>query len=143
MILCIDPGTRKGHGVAVFTEDGILTEGEFVPDVGAFFRFPARVLVEIPRVYPRSKVRPNDLIDLAFAAGKAVGAFDCPVQIVCPAEWKGQLSGKETIRRVESALTPTERARIRRTGAQDHNILDAVGIGLWYFKRLHKKVYPR
>ena len=89
------------------------------------------VLVERPRIYPyERRVKPEDLLDLTMVAGAcaALGPFDC----CFPADWKGQTPKKISNARSEAALTPEERARV---GTGDHNVWDAVGIGLWYLKK--------
>ena len=96
--------------------------GAIVPDL---------VLVELPRVYPHSRdKRPNDLIDLAAVAG-ACAALG-PLEFVHPRGWKGQTPKHISAARSRGKLTPKELGRVQ-TG--DHNVWDAVGIGLWYLEK--------
>jgi hypothetical protein len=94
-----------------------------------------RVVVELPRHYPyERRIRVNDLIDLAAVAG-ACGAAG-PVEFVHPATWKGQTPKPISHHRVRKALTAEERAVLEQAlegipESLQHNVLDAVGIGLW------------
>jgi hypothetical protein len=93
------------------------------------------VVVELPRIYPyQRRIRVNDLLDLAAAAGAcaAVG----PLQFVYPATWKGQTPKDISHGRIRAALKPQELLVLERSleGIPDslhHNVLDAVGIGQW------------
>lgn len=90
---------------------------------------PYQVVVELPRVYPHERhVRPNDLIDLAAAAG-ACATLPGPFKFVHPHQWKGQLSKKMSNARTINALSPDEMEILGRW-QKNHNVLDAIGIGL-------------
>lgn len=151
-ILAIDPGVHR-HAWALI--------GKGLLDCGIGERFPRdinRVVIEMPRIYPkaRSKVPPNDIVDLAYAAGVAVGGIiagdpNVKVQVVTPREWKGTIPKTKKWdryiihKRIAQWLTPPERIVYVKALEQvapslRHNIVDAVGIGLWaYGFRFNKK----
>lgn len=165
MLLAIDPG-KNWCGAAVFCwqqQDVDLQWAgliEAAPNVrsgpeswrelaGAVYnlhRFPIDDLViECPQIYPGApKTDLNDLFDLAGVAGAiATRYFGVPVTRVFPAQWKGQLPKKTMNDRVLEHLSEIERSRIVSAGALTHNILDAVGIGLYHCGRLGKKEIRR
>lgn len=166
MILCIDPGLR-GLGVAVFDE-GKLVRAAYVRNPvtkGVGYRAHAklaratadwlatelqlmpiamkRVIIELPRIYPGSaqqKGDPNDLLDLVGVGG-AFAALCHPdaVEHRYPSDWKGQVPKEVMTKRIREALDIHEHAAVRSVGEKDHNTFDAVGIGLAFLGRLHKR----
>jgi hypothetical protein len=101
------------------------------------------VWIESQVIYPHSKADPNDILTLAREAGRVAGscaAAGATVRWVKPAEWKGQLPKDVCHRRVRALLTDEERAILTRDcrgmpASKRHNVLDAVGIGLWALGR--------
>lgn len=106
-----------------------------------------RTLVfEKPQIYTayKSKGDPNDLVGLAGVAAAVAGMlrWHGPLEVFSPtpAEWIGQLpkttrgSAKESPRakRILSRLSPAELALV----PDQHDAIDAVGIGLWCLGRL-------
>lgn len=113
-----------------------------------------------------SKRDPNALLPLA-ALDAAICAFlwdattsDCEFKLVRPADWKGQKKPNPTAQWVIKTLSESERANVEELPefiaalhAADladkeiehpaHNTLDAVGIGLHWFKRLSTRVIER
>ena len=154
-LACLDPGLRS-VGVSIW-ERGELAGAYLVgpvprvEDIGqqattlaAAVREIAHlthVLVECPRVYPGGRTRnPNDLLDLSVVVGAlCASAADCLT--VEPRAWKGARDGDAFIAGcVQPSLTPAELRRVELRGVAAglrHNIWDAVGLGLWYFGRLH------
>lgn len=104
---------------------------------------PLELIVELPRVYPRDRnKRPNDLIDLAAAAG-TYAVLGHIKKFVHPRTWKGQVPKDIMVKRILARLTDKERAvydayEVTRTRATkpDDNVVDAIGIGLWKEGRL-------
>lgn len=162
MLLTIDPG--KHHNGCALWEDGEMVrawlDGPLI-DTQLPNGVITEIAIEIPVVYSRLKtalqdggrsvggkgkkkpVDPNDLVDLAFFGGINLGrmlAFHpgASSKRYKPAEWKGQVPKAVMNRRVVRRLTDEEHSRIERPGALslEHNILDAVGIGLYHLKRL-------
>lgn len=131
-LLAIDPGTRTGW--AVFAGAKLLACGLGDPPTeGA-----DRIVIEIPQVYPAHPVPPNDLITLAFLAGRYAGRATCEVSTVFPHQWKGNLSKEVCAARVRFRLSPEEKKvvdEIRVPVKQLHNVMDAIGIGLFALGR--------
>ena len=106
-------------------------------------------IVELPQVYPRSKVDPNDLIVLAASAGRARQAIGwAKSSFVLPREWKKTLAKDTMLVRIVEALTDEERRvffRVKdKLPEEAHgNIIDAIGIGLWKLGRLGRQNLTR
>ena len=91
-------------------------------------RPPHLVVVEMPRIYPQDRQRrPNDILDLTFAAGACAGIFPgVRLQVVWPRTWKGQAPKQVVFDRTWGSL------RVDGLEApRNHNIRDALGIALW------------
>lgn len=153
-LLAIDPGATSGwarfHG-EVLDDAGKF---DFVAVEGIDFSLPqsnlycgGQLVIEIPRVYPRSgKGDPNDIIELAMKAGEIRGYYrhlGMKVREVYPRTWKGTVPKDVHGARVLAALTDIERSllekvKVTKTNANgyNHNELDAVGLGLWHLKRM-------
>lgn len=109
------------------------------------------VCIERMLSYPKSKVNPNDLMDLSFVGGAVMGALitnymlEHPPIVLCPyaKDWKGTLTKAEHHEQMFKKLGEAETARIRRYaihyGADCRNdIYDAIGIGLWAYDYVKK-----
>lgn len=100
------------------------------------------VVIEAPRWYPHDHSDVNDLLDLSVYVGELkrfYEAMGCVVELVWPRTWKGNVPKKITNRRTVAALSPGELELLpRRPRAKDHdhNMIDAVGLGLWKLGRL-------
>lgn len=151
----VDPGVRY-CGVGRF-EDRHLADAFLHPSSEALPFVPGLAgIVEIPQVYSRERsiAPPKDLIDLTFAAGRVTGNIpEADLEIVTPAQWKGQVPCTCTAksfdpancthhRRMMAALTEEERfvlscavSRIRAKGLV-HNVYDGVSLGLVGLRRL-------
>lgn len=164
--LCVDPGLR-GVGVAVFEgktlwraaylENPIRSgRGYRVASAMAFevhrwldisaLTVPDKAVIEFPRIYPgHAKIDNNDLLDIA-TVGAAIATWCEADEIVSvfPADWKGTVKKEVMTARIKGALSPAEAHRIDKNCQRRllHNVYDAVGIGLWRFGRLHKKLLP-
>jgi hypothetical protein len=142
MIVAIDPG-KHASGWAVFWDgklwacgfgndaDPILDVTEGIVDL---------VVLEVPRVYDRKRWKgdPNDLIDISVAGGILVGALRPEtVKLVRPQDWKGQTPKGVQADRTLAKLTKAEAERLNGVASKSklHNVIDAIGIGLWELKR--------
>lgn len=106
------------------------------------------VVVEKPVVYPfKNRIGDaNDLIDVAMVGGYAAGAFrNTHVRFVKPDQWKGQKSKKVTKNLITRELDLQETENLLRgieaqhvPAKLQHNVMDAVGIGLWYTGRVKR-----
>lgn len=110
--------------------------------------FPDNLFLEFPVIYPGSQGRkgdPNDLLDLAGVDGAIAALLEPTTELTMylPSQWKGSVDADVMTERIRNALSDSERNCIVTAGAKDHNTLDAVGIGLYRFGRLTRKVYPR
>lgn len=158
MIACIDPGTsaKGGTGVAYFSDPGVLLEAFLlrppqVLDVAERIRqtveqvhAPSHVrlcIVEWPQIYKGDPRDPNHLLGLAGMAMAIVTRLHPgTVQSVLPRTWKGTLDGDAMTERIAGRLRPEELQRIAPCPASlRHNVLDAVGLGLWHLGRLERK----
>ena len=144
--IAIDPG-KKANYVAQF-EAGRLAVVWSVNDAtleGAPSSILAdNVYLEHMRHRPgdaRSVV--NDLIDVATNGALYAGRFGCPVILVTPQRWKGQVPKEIMTERILRALSDAERQNLERhfkmfrvIKSLQHNYIDAVGIGLWASGRI-------
>jgi hypothetical protein len=109
----------------------------------------ASLVIERPQIYsPKvSKADPDDIITLAMRAGKAVQYFldrglnESNVLEVKPATWKGQVKKEVHHARILKALLHEEVLLLTAflepvAKAKRHNVLDAVGLGLWALGRI-------
>jgi hypothetical protein len=160
---CIDPGLR-GVGLATFAYEN-LVDARYVKNpadgrgykahaalagrVAAYLdtTFPCRLIIEHPRVYPgMPKTDPNDLLDVVAVGAACAAMFERPgrvLQTVLPSEWKGTVKKQIMLARIMSRLTVDEQKYIQRANKSDmEDVLDAIGIGLWFHKRLNLKNFP-
>ncbi len=140
-LLAIDPGADAGW--ARFDTAGQLAAcGLGAPGPGS----TSRVIVERPMIYPggRQKARPADVIKLATRAGEAAGQYARAVGVepeyVEPHAWKGSVDKNIHHARIWAKLTPIEQEIVSASArgvapSKRHNILDAVGIGLFVVGR--------
>lgn len=158
-LISLDPGTQ-GFGVACW-RDGLLVLGvlekafygkggpkdwcDHIPwsIIDAERTFSALV-VEIPQVYPQSRWKgdANDLINVGFRAGEAVGYLKRVFKIdevvtYRPFEWKKNTPKEISNERTLAALSSEEQLRIQWPSAVKtlgHNVVDSIGIGLFYLR---------
>lgn len=166
-LVSLDPGIR-GCGVAAFL-DGTLRRAAYVRnpitkggDAAAvtamaitIHRWTYMVLgpyimpivaVEVPRVYPaaRQKGDQNDLITVAGVAF-AVAALHhkgfAPAVTYYPREWKGTVDADGVmVPRIKNRLTVEEKKVLEPCAKSvEHNVWDAIGIGLKALGRLDPK----
>ena len=132
-ILAIDPG--KNQGWAFFENNKLTMAGIGRPPS---YPCPQRIVVERP--HPgKSKASTKDLITLSLRAGVTAGKLEALTGVVAeflePNRWKGGAVPKGVMNeRVKSRLLPEE---LEALGSKyDHNVLDAVGIGMYVCGRL-------
>jgi hypothetical protein len=150
-LMTIDPGNNTG--VAEFRNGILLNCGlfkcidtrQYTKDLFRLMDLakPDQVVIEIPRIYSMANQKgdPNDLIGLAKQVGICIAAASpfCLVEEIYPQQWKGQRPKKVDNKYVESLLhKPIETdilGCLKVTKDERHNILDAIGIGLWKLGR--------
>jgi hypothetical protein len=154
-LLTIDPGQRKGRanlGWALFANDRLVeadvessSENAMPPGCYPFSteQNPRFAIIEAPRWYPREhRIDTNDLLDLSVLVGELKRHFaerGANVELVYPRTWKGTVPKDIHNKRVLAALSKEELAVLpKRPRAKDydHNVLDAVGLGLWKLGRM-------
>ncbi len=142
-ILAIDPGTDTGW--AVF-ENGVLqscglTKPRDLPIAHTLKTIT--VVVENPQIYPEEREDPNRILALA----RKVGWVECyyqdhKVELFMPKTWKKQVPKKIHNRRTEESLTPLELEILRAVRClpeKINNVLDAIGLGIWYTKKIGER----
>jgi hypothetical protein len=148
-LLTIDPGNCTGWA---YFEDGILRDSGMILYYGLEnmpWYFPhahdvGTLVIEKPRIYDRRnwKGDPNDLIRVGIIAGHINGCISNghTTKWVYPQEWKGNRPKEVDHRHTKSLLGPVELEILQEScknmvKSQLHNMLDAIGIGLWYLRR--------
>jgi len=145
MRLSIDPGDDTGW--ALFDSDKLVACGLGDPSCNPYVQSIATsgqlesVTVERPAINRATK-RPEDIITLALNAGQWTGVFRacCPVEFVDVVRWKSGVPKEKHQPRIKDALRPDERHMLDAmlaafSVARGHNIVDAVGIGLFVVGR--------
>ena len=103
-----------------------------------------KVLIEVPRIYPASQQKgdQNDLIALAGFAYALATCVHSAEEIVrfFPRDWKGTIDPDVMTSRIEARLAPAESASLEPCPKSlRHNMIDAVGIGLFDMGRLDRR----
>jgi len=99
---------------------------------------------EVPQVYRAgaSKGDPDDLLQLAGVVGVFSILVSADVRIgVKPREWKGQVPKDVHHARLVKTLSAEDLEKINAAAPPSlrHNVLDAVGIGKWWFQKNGRK----
>jgi len=137
-LVSIDPDTIL-FGWARFQDRLLFTcdvgPAPYLPDFPPFTEY----VCEIPEDRPGTRVRKNDIIRLALAAGRIIGTRKC--KFVTPSEWKGQLPKVVQHKRMREVLSEGELRTLDKalenTPRTAHpEILDAVALGLVTLGRL-------
>lgn len=158
MLLAVDPGKhrsgwalfgpRSGGLVLFFAGYDPPSKTIRAPDStgSTFMPEPDILVIERPQVYRagKSKGDPNDLVDVAIAAGRWIGTYpDAALKMYAPADWKGQLSKVKTARRAHDVLTQEERERCPALPTSERavsaNTWDAIALGLVHLGRLRMR----
>lgn len=96
------------------------------------------LVTEIPQVYTFGKQKgdQDDITNLSGIVGAVTMALNPKsVSHYYPREWKGQLPKEPCNQMVLDRLGEEEKKAVGNYGALQHNILDAIGIGLKYLGR--------
>lgn len=95
-----------------------------------------RAIIEYPIIL-KSTPNTEDILKLTAACGAYTAILQSEgfkVVWVRPRQWKGTVPKEIMLKRIVDRLAESEYSVIANTA--NHNILDAVGIGLWQLKRL-------
>lgn len=144
-VLSIDPGVHR-VAFAIFSA-GVLRRAVLlrIEDDAGLYALPSApldVVIEMPRVYPASRQKgdPNDLLRLACVVGRLQEHYlreGKLVHLVEPRTWKGTLAKEAMTERIKGRLATSERTSVELPAkALEHNVWDAVGIGLHALGRL-------
>lgn len=99
------------------------------------------LVVEVPQIYRQRSWAgdPTDNVDVAVTAGMAIALIDArKIVEVRPRAWKGTRPKDVCNRLTMSKLDESERRVVGRVDCPPsllHNVIDAVGIGLWRLRR--------
>ena len=156
ILIAVDPGLAC-TGLAVFVDgelrsvrgactdptrslqQRVISIAEEVQDAGCC---ATRCAMEMPTIYPRAKGKGsgNDIVKLATVVGAVIAVlYVSEMMLVAPAEWKGQVPKAIHQPRILAKLRENESRILRAVsgeyGAKLHNVIDAIGIGLYALRR--------
>tara|TARA_Y100000592_G_scaffold75329_1_gene117632 strand:- start:1335 stop:1808 length:474 start_codon:yes stop_codon:yes gene_type:complete len=110
----------------------------FVPILERFEWNSAKAVIE----FPKNRISTQN-VDALLKLASSCGAFTSLLQAagfevewVYPHEWKGMVPKHIMCKRILDKVTPSEYDVIDRP--RNHNVLDAVGVGLWKSQRLRR-----
>ena len=144
-ILAVDPGV-KCMGWAMFQTEFMIDCGlarganlqQTLADLPV--SFCSHLVVEDQQIYQTTKARHSDILKLAQAAGGVIGRVQCfNLELVKPRTWKGNVPKTIFMSRILTKLDESEISifdRLSCPKSLKHNVLDAIGIGLYKLKRL-------
>lgn len=153
-LLSIDPGFRY-FGFALFSEGSLIRAGlsktssekwevwegqppdftNLIEIVQSLVWKDKVAVIEFPQVYKETP-NPNDIVKLASACGAYTAILQSlgfTVSWVKPKDWKGTVPKEIMLKRILAKLETSEYAFIENP--KDHNIIDAIGVGLWKLNR--------
>ncbi len=140
MLLSIDPGIDTAWAQ---WKDGRLWACKLSGNFD--LTWVSSAIIECPQVYPGTpQKQANDLITLAVMVGRYQEQFlarKIPVTLILPHKWKGTIPKDVHNNRVLSRLDPKERELYQTSvlgvpSSKRHNVVDAIGLGLYALKRL-------
>lgn len=139
--LAVDPGANMSALVHGLDDEIYAVHYEAIGDQ-AWPQYFDEVVVEKPQIYVKSKGDPNDLINVALAAGYWTG-LGSKVFTLLPNQWKGTVPKAICQARIEKKLTSKELAIVtkltKKLGkTKAHNVWDAVGIYLFHVGRARR-----
>lgn len=147
-VLAIDPGNITGW--ALYRRN-ILVEADLIDYKHSgttnkfhFFYHKCllnKMIIEFPRIYDRRNWLgdPNDLLEVACCAGHFLEQskkYGSPCERISPQQWKGQRPKSADHKYTKRLLNEEELkivTELEKKYAKDkvHNVLDAIGIGLY------------
>lgn len=142
MLLSIDPGIHAGWAIFDPKTKGLEQCGLGLESLLHYgVDGLTKGVIEIPRIYPKSPVPPQDIATLAKTAGYLKGRLH-PISFteVFPRDWKGSVPKPVHNRRVLHALSTTDQYvfSVCVEGIADglvNNVIDAVGLGVWFLTK--------
>ena len=157
LLVSYDPGLRHS-GLSLFTH-GTLTHAVLIKSPERSLRGPEAwyqmalavdseltrlnatpdvFVTEYPQHYFGKTRNAGDLLELAGVVGAVVGRCWAAKRVgYLPHQWKGNVPADVMLERIESRLAGLEKDAIQKCPKSlRHNILDAVGVGLYCLGRL-------
>lgn len=145
-ILALDPGECTGF--AVF-QDGVLRWAGVTTLLETLAFRPDRLVIEIPNAHEskgekRSKRDPQAIVTLAITCGQWIRHISAPDTVrLFPSVWKGQVPKTAHNARVLACLAPHELQAFHfytdgLAASKLHNVIDAVGLGLFNLGRMQR-----
>ena len=137
LVLALDPGEFQGWSLFNAEDRRLLAcglgDGPSVP-VG---HEKTAIVVECPQIYNSgtSKANPASIIKLAVRVGVQLERYrTCTPYLVSPRAWAGQVPKKVRHERLLATLPDLDWSKVasKITPSKRHNVLDAIGIGLWF-----------
>lgn len=127
--------------------------------IGDKFASPAHCVIELPQFYPigvyhrmaKGNRRNGDALAMRVANSliresvtlgewkQQARRLGMSLEEVLPRTWKGQMKKQAMLKCIVENMRPSERALVKALGLPKslvHNVLDAVGLGLWSCDRL-------
>lgn len=133
-----EKGDQNGAVNLVSLVENVRETG-FIKNISQDFH----VIIEYPEQYAYSPAPRSSVQGLAYTAGALTymfsQSFGASVQLVLPKEWKGQVPKEIFLKRIEKRLDEQEKSVLDSKSlplSKKHNVIDAIGIGLYYLKRL-------
>jgi len=153
-LISIDPGFRY-FAFAIFSEGRIVKAGlsktsseqwevwdtqppdftNLIEILGTVTWSSKTAVIEFPQVYQETP-NPNDIVKLAAGCGAYTAVLQSQgfeVSWVKPKDWKGTVPKDIMLKRILAKIDPSEYTCIEKP--KDHNVIDAIGVGLWKLKR--------
>jgi hypothetical protein len=149
-MMFVDPGAHF-CGVSRFTASGELLSAHWatVDHACMIVKNATGLVIEKPQVYASAfqKGNQNDLIDVAVTVGRIQQAYQDHYAdeaiIILPNKWKGTKKKLVTIQDIIALAKERDefsKVDLRGVPKKEHeDVWDAVGIGYWFFKKLHKR----
>ena len=143
-LLSVDPGT-KAVGWALWKGETLarcdVSRGEkwwltlaSLPEVR-----PDVLYIEDQQIYSTSKINAHSLLAVARVTGAIIYHYKAPSTVlVLPRVWKGQVPKKICSERTLNRLNEAEMQAVnsyKQARYLEHNMVDAIGIGLWALGR--------
>lgn len=142
-VVAVDPDAR-GFAWAIYVDDVLVRAGRGRTRAALKGTAPTkgdRWLLEAPQNYERFGVAHRDLDRLRAvlkAVEREVRAAGGTARRIRPAAWKGNVPKAVHHARTKAALAPEEVAVAYPKGVYDHNVLDAVALGLFAVGRARR-----
>ena len=143
-MMSIDPGT-KVIGWALWQDSklfrcGLARGKDWIRTVSNVPKEELElVVIEDQQIYRSSSIDAHSLLKLARVVGGTVFHLQAgDVKLVKPREWKGQVPKKICNSRTLQKLQMSEKVAVELAQCPEglkHNMIDAIGIGLFYLRR--------